>query len=176
MRRVLAAVIVATFVLVWPVEAQLFPTSFPSPEAATDAPSDTPVVDFTAAAANWVGHGRSLKIEADGHAEYRYRVYTWCTPGMTTPCDRLDDHVIQNGGWASFTFTSFDGQVLQGRIDDAVDTKRMPKGDPVRFELRDYGTGSLTWGDRMTGPGITLCGPGFSDAPIEVKAKAPCGA
>jgi hypothetical protein len=175
MLRSFAVVLILLIVTVGTAQAQLFPTTFPSPSPETAAP----VADLSAFVGAWWRHGFSLTVSPDGSAEASWRTYHWCgDPGVTTACDTRPENGFLNGGHAVILFESADipaaqrewrpavftsrtlafvavqSPIAHGRVIFTTEPLRIRLG-PVDLALLPYDTGALA----QDGDGALVCRP-----------------
>jgi len=138
---------------------------YPS-DAATDIPGLEP---FTR---GWSRHGVALSLDATGHGEVRWRVYTWCFDDPTPPCDEMVGSQITSGGWASIAFYHVTGQTAEGVVIGTAQPSVLALG-PVTMTLQPYGMATIEQLGRQT----VLCGDDYVTlAPDSVRSQSPCGA
>lgn len=112
-----------------------------TPAAAQEVPP--PLTPFIG---NWGRHGYSLAISSDGTGEATWRVYDRCgAPGVTLPCDRIDETHFEAGGHAVVTFSSAEGQTAYGSLVDISDPAH-PIFRSAGLTLRPDGTARLRVG------------------------------
>ena len=122
----------------------------------------------------WVSHSLALTVQTDGQAIASWRVYKWCGPGVSPPCDTMRGSNIDAGGQAKLTFTGADGASLKGQITGSNVRDQWPIGSTITFVLQPYGLARLFGGNGRLD--YTLCGPDFANAPPDVARSVPCGA
>lgn len=123
-------------------------------------------------AGGWGKHGYSLTINPDGSGEAIWRVYDRCgAPGVTLPCDRIDETHFDAGGHAVLLFSSVERQTAYGSLVDISDPAH-PIFRSTSLTLRPDGTARLRTGseaevrtpvldvpDGSPRYGMTLCRP-----------------
>jgi hypothetical protein len=77
--------------------------------------------DFQAFTGIWIAHGRSLTFAPNGKAQYGARVYIWCGPGVSPPCDTVQNHDILDGIADSMLFTHVSGNTAYGTVIASTD-------------------------------------------------------
>lgn len=145
----------------------------PAPAEAEAPLTVASAADFSAFAGAWWRHGFTLTIKADGSAEAIWRIYRWCdAPGVTPPCDRIENQFILSGGWAAIRFHEVDGLTARGHVLFSNDYERLAPG-AIALTLLPYGMARLEQTDRS----LILCGREyFTSAPASVRMTHPCGA
>jgi len=126
----------------------------PSPAhrpAASSTPASPP--DFTAFTGIWIAHGRALTFSPNGKAQYGARVYRWCGPGVSPPCDTVQNHDILSGIRESMLFTHVIGKTAYGTV---MASTVGNAGRSASFALNANDTATLTEGGHAVG---LLCGP-----------------
>jgi hypothetical protein len=80
-------------------------------------PSATPtsLSGLTPFVGTWYAHSRSLTITSDGKGAYNGRVFIWCGPGVSQPCDTQSQMLGMNTT-IMFTSISADGKTISGSI------------------------------------------------------------
>lgn len=71
---------------------------------------------FQSFVGTWYSHASALIIEANGHATYDARVYTWCEEGVPQPCDTINGNIIISGIHMQLVFTQVKGMSIYGTI------------------------------------------------------------
>lgn len=122
---------------------------------------DTPTVariTFQGLVGPWVSHAAGLTFYADGSADYKERVYSWCGPGVPQPCDSFQGNMIISGDIEHMQFTRMNNGVAYGTVTASTVGH---KGFSVTLTRQANDTVVLSEGT----PTITrvLCGP---DAPV----------
>jgi hypothetical protein len=136
------------------------------------AQSEPEELSLTAFVGDWSRHGVVLSVADDGSATALWRIYEWCGPGVTQPCDRLEGNRLIAGGRAELVFTPAAPDAAMGEVVASNDHQLFEPG-PVALRLVPYGMAIL----EQAGQQIVLCGPRYLDeAPPPVVASAPCGA
>ena len=126
----------------------------PSPAhlpGASATPASAP--DFEAFTGTWIAHGRALTFSPNGRAQYVARVYRWCGPGVSPPCDTLQNNNIISGITESMLFTRVIGKTAYGTV---IASTVGNAGRSVSFALNANDTATLTEGGHAVG---LLCGP-----------------
>jgi hypothetical protein len=122
------------------------------PAPPTLSNSSTP--DFSTFVGEWYHHGGVLIFSSDGRAKYVARAYRWCGPGVSPPCDSMQNNIIIDGINEEMLFTYVVGNTAYGTItaSSAGDT-----GRAVTLATAANDTATLTIGTEP--PGLPLCGP-----------------
>ena len=102
----------------------------------------------------WFHHGGSLKIQANGHAMYSYRVYVFCNQQRTTACDKLANNTIYAGGFSVFALHHTVGNKANGVMNNSSFSWQV--GTPVTLVAKPNDT--LVLYEAGTAPTV-LCGP-----------------
>ncbi len=107
-------------------------------------------------AGSYIGHGRSLEIDASGRGTYRFRTYDECpsdTPGV--PCEYRGPEQVA----VVTLLVSRSGSGLTARVLTSNDEPEMPTGSTLPVASPRSGVVTLGRGDTAT----TFCGDGVSD-------------
>jgi hypothetical protein len=83
---------------------------------ASHSPATSPYARFLG---RWFHHGGGLIIYRNGHAFYSYRTYVFCTPQVTTACDKQAKNTIIDGGFSRFTLHRTRGNKAYGSMDNS---------------------------------------------------------
>jgi hypothetical protein len=126
---------------------------------------------FAPVAGIWARHGFGIQVNDDGTASADWRVYRWCGPGVTDPCDQLLRNRIIDGGHADITFSGLDENgAFQGEVASTTDPELLDIG-PLNLTRQPYDMAML----EQNGTQLTLCGDDSpNEAPPEVLMA--CGA
>ncbi len=123
-------------------------------ETATPDPAN-----FKSFVGTWYNRYGTLTIVPNGHAKYVARVFTWCGPAVTPPCDSMENNLIIPGIHLNMMFihttkSVAHGTVLDGNTEDA--------GSPVSLTLLK--DNRLGFSERPSSNPHTLCA---STVPVE---------
>jgi hypothetical protein len=124
--------------------------------SAAHTPAASPYAQFLG---SWFHHGGGLTISRNGHGFYSYRTYVFCTPRLTTTCDKEAKNVIYDGGFSRFTLHRTVGNKAYGSMDNSAFSWQV--GTTVTLVAKPNDT--LVLYEAGTAP-TTLCG-----------SKAPAG-
>lgn len=144
------AILAFAFIIVVAVVVKALPfIAFGSSSSVTTSSSP----DFSSFVGVWNGHGRSLNFASNGHAQYSARVYQWCGPGVSLPCDSIQDNIIVDGINEQMVFIRTSGSTAYGTIvySTAGDT-----GQSVTLTVQQNDTVILSFNNT---PYNILCGP-----------------
>lgn len=126
-------------------------TSSHHPSIALSRPLEKP--DFGSFVGKWYAHGAGMSFDGNGRAHFEERVYRWCGPGVTPPCDSMKGNLIINGHREDLQFSHVASSVAYGVV---VSSNFHPVGLSVTLTLLPgnrvlYSAGSVILG--------ILCGP-----------------
>lgn len=76
----------------------------------------TPAPDMTPFVGVWIRHSAGLTVTKDGNATFIERVYRWCGPDVTPPCDSWQGDTIISGNRETMRFTRTDSTTAYGTI------------------------------------------------------------
>lgn len=62
-----------------------------------ESSSVVPIANLQPFVGPWVSHAAGLSVAPDGRSDYNERVYQWCGPGVTPPCDSFKGDTIIPG-------------------------------------------------------------------------------
>jgi hypothetical protein len=113
----------------------------------------TPTSNFSMFVGTWENHSSTLIFTPNGQASYRERTYRWCGPNVPSPCDSIQNNVIQPGIIETLAFTQVQGNTAYGTI---IASTVNNVGQSVSLTVQDNDTVTLD-------DGAPLCGP---NAPV----------
>ncbi len=148
--------LLALVILLLPLVVFLMKHSQSVHGSGTPSPAHLPgasAPDFKAFTGTWIAHGRALTFSPNGRAQYVARVYRWCGPGVSPPCDTVQNHDILSGITESMLFTRVIGKTAYGTV---IASTVGNAGRSASFALHANDTATLTEGRLAVG---LLCGP-----------------
>ena len=114
---------------------------------------------FASVAGFWTRHGFGIQVNDDRTASAAWRVYSWCGPGVTDPCDQLLSNRIVDGGHADITFSGPDENgAFQDEVASTTDPELLDIG-PLNLTPQPYDMAML----EQNGTQLTLCGDDSSN-------------
>jgi hypothetical protein len=109
---------------------------------------------FAELTGDWVGHGGSIVIQANGRFTIGMRTYQFCGQAPP-PCDTVSGNEIIDGDEASGQLTAISGEVATGAVTKTTDTSLSPEG-PMKIVL-------VPSTDSISANNVTFCG---TSAPV----------
>jgi hypothetical protein len=123
---------------------------------ATPNPTPTPTRDFSHFVGTWYAHSKTMIINADGSAQYKGRVFIWCTDDPRPPCDVIDSSIITGGLNAQITFNSVKKNIASGSITEGTGDRDkqkniIPVGSQITVTLNADDTLAVSDGSLLCG-------------------------
>jgi hypothetical protein len=100
----------------------------------------------------WYNRYGTLTIEPNGHAKYIARVFTWCGPAVTPPCDSMENNLIIPGIHLNMIFAHTTKSMANGTV---LDGNTEAVGSPVSLTLLKGNR--LGFSERSASRPHTLC-------------------
>ncbi len=126
----------------------------PTKAVATPDPSN-----FKSFVGIWYNRYGTLTIEQNGHAKYVARVFTWCGPSVTPPCDSMENNLIIPGIHLNMMFAYTTRSTARGTV---IDGNTEKAGSPVSLTLLK--DDRLGFSEHLSSSPHTLCA---SSIPVE---------
>ncbi len=137
--------------------AQLPQNSVMHTNPVTSATPDS--ANFKSFVGTWYNRYGTLTIASNGRAKYVARVFTWCGPAVTPPCDSMENNLIIPGIHLNMQFVHTTKSVAHGTV---LDGNTEEAGSPVSLTLLK--SDRLGFSERPSSNPHTLCA---STVPVE---------
>jgi hypothetical protein len=133
-------------------------------------PDGLPVVgsspSFGGFAGNWVSHGMTMSFAVSGVATLDWRIYSWCGPGVSPPCDQTIGNTIVDGGHATAQFDAVQGSTASGQVQSTTDPSTIAAG-PISVTLISDGNAlQIAQAGTQGNAGRVLCSPQHYDSSL----------